>query len=73
MRPKLVVSDLQPAVVGDVNGDGRVNVLDLLLLAYGFGTRCGVDRAYDPRADFNGDSYVDLGDLLVLAAHWPSS
>ena len=32
-RPKLVVSDLAPAVAGDVNDDSAVDVLDLLTMA----------------------------------------
>ncbi len=31
-RPKLVISDLEPPVPGDINGDGSVDVVDLLYL-----------------------------------------
>jgi hypothetical protein len=70
-RPKLVVSDMVPPVAGDINGDGAVDVADLLVLAYSFGATVGVDRDYDPRADLADDGVVDVSDLLVLAAHWP--
>jgi hypothetical protein len=70
-RPKLVVSDLPAPVAGDINGDGAVDVADLLILAYSFGGVRGQDRIYDPRADLNGDGVVDVSDLLILAMHWP--
>jgi hypothetical protein len=70
-RPKLVVTDLVAPVAGDINGDGAVDVADLLILAYSFGGAVGVDRNYDPRADLNADGVVDVSDLLILAMHWP--
>jgi hypothetical protein len=50
---------------GDVNGDGAVDVVDLLYLADAFGTVRG-DAAYDPRRDFDHDGSVDVVDLLYL-------
>jgi hypothetical protein len=70
-RPKLVVSDMAAPVAGDINGDGVVDVADLLVLAYSFSGMCGQDRIYDPRADLISDAMVDVSDLLTLAACWP--
>ena len=44
----------------DVNGDGVVNILDLTLVAQGFGT----DK---PEADVNGDGFVNILDLVFVA------
>ena len=44
----------------DVNGDGIVNILDLTLVAQGFGT----DK---PEADVNGDGVVNVFDLVFVA------
>ena len=66
-RPKLVISDAVPLAVGDVNRDGGIDVLDLLVMANAWGTTRGVDRAYDPWADLDGDGNVDVIDLLTLA------
>ena len=48
-------------VLGDVNADGVVNILDLVLVA----SRIG--GAYTPEADINGDGIVDVQDLVVIA------
>jgi hypothetical protein len=69
-RPKLVISDAVVPKVGDINGDGSVDVLDLLAMAGSWGSTCGVDRAYDPRCDLNNDGIVDVIDLLTLADNW---
>jgi YVTN family beta-propeller protein len=51
----------------DLNGDGMVDVLDLLILldAWGACADCG-----DCDADFNGDCSVDVLDLLFLLDNW---
>ncbi len=71
LRPKLVLSDMVAPVPGDINGDGSVDVIDLLTLVDSFGAVCGVDRNYDPLCDFNGDGSVDVIDLLTLVDYWP--
>ena len=70
-RPMLVLSDLATPVPGDINGDGAVDVVDLLYLVDSFGAACGVDRNYDPQCDFNADYSVDVVDLLMFVDYWP--
>ncbi len=48
---------------GDVNGDGSVNVLDLIELLLGFGTACEVVCCL---ADFDNDGSVNVLDLIAL-------
>jgi hypothetical protein len=50
---------------GDVDGDGHVDLQDLLSFVGTFGKRAG-DQGYLGYFDFNGDGRVDLGDLLQL-------
>jgi hypothetical protein len=54
-----------PAIVGDVNSDGAVDVVDLLYLVDTFGLSFG-SPMYNPDCDFNGDASVDVVDLLYL-------
>jgi hypothetical protein len=51
---------------GDANGDGRVDVGDLGILAANYG---GSGKTRE-QGDFNGDGVVDVGDLGILAAHY---
>ncbi len=50
---------------GDVNGDGSVDVVDLLYFVDAFGTAPG-DAKWNPACDFNNDGSVDVVDLLDL-------
>jgi hypothetical protein len=56
-------------IPGDVDGDGQVNLTDLLLLAQAFGSVPG-DTNWNPACDFNGDGRVDVSDLLIMAKYW---
>ena len=69
LRPMLVISDLPPVIIGDVAGDGHVDVNDLLAMAQCWALHLG-DRGYDPKCDFNGDGSIDVIDLLLLADNW---
>ncbi len=48
---------------GDLNGDGRVDILDLSLCAAHFGSA-------DPAADVNADGVVDVYDLVLLGKNF---
>jgi hypothetical protein len=59
-------ADSTPAPVpGDIDGDGDVDLNDLLTLIAAWGTA-------DAAADLNGDGVVNLDDLLVLLGHFGS-
>ena len=60
-----VVSGL---ILGDVNGDGVVNVVDLLALLGAWGP-CP-DPPDECPADFDGSGDVDVVDLLILLGQW---
>lgn len=48
---------------GDVDGDGRVDVTDLLAVISQWGGSGG-------SADVDGDGYVDVADLLIVIGNW---
>src|SRR5262249_44320664 len=51
---------------GDINGDNRVNLVDLGLLAGAFNAQPGDDK-WNPDADLNCDNTVNIVDLGLLA------
>ena len=51
---------VEPANPADVNGDGIVNILDLTIIAQGFGTD-------SLEGDVNGDGVVNVFDLVFVA------
>lgn len=58
-----VLSDSTATITGDVNGDGRVNALDLSALI-------SHDGQNYPAADFNNDGTVGAADLAILLGKW---
>ena len=58
----LVVKD---GLIWDVNGDGQVNVLDMILIARDFGKTASLYS----RADVNRDGIINILDLILVAQH----
>jgi hypothetical protein len=50
---------------GDVDGDGGVDVVDLLLFLEAWASQAG-DPNYNAASDLNSDGYVDAFDLLLM-------
>jgi peptidoglycan/xylan/chitin deacetylase (PgdA/CDA1 family) len=55
-----------PGIPGDVTGDGKVDIFDLVLVAQNFGKTSG----FDSRADANDDGKVDIFDLVIVAQNF---
>jgi parallel beta-helix repeat protein len=57
------------SIPGDVNGDFKVGLQDLVILAHAYGSRLG-DAKYDPNVDIDGTGVVGLLDLYIMALHY---
>jgi len=53
----------------DINMDGRINVLDLIIVAMHFGSHEG-EAGYDESVDLNNDGEINVLDLIIVAMHW---
>ncbi len=62
------VGGARASSVGDMNGDGRVNILDFNLLLAAWGARQA--RPFYSSVDLNRDGAVDILDFNVLMANW---
>jgi hypothetical protein len=63
---RLLQIDIVP---GDVNADGKVNLLDLCIIVKALGSCPGSPR-WDPRCDLNGDNKITLKDLCIAVQHF---
>jgi hypothetical protein len=55
-------------LIGDLNGDGRVNLIDFSIEAYWYKKVLTAEIA--KKVDLNHDGRVDLIDFSILAFHW---
>jgi len=57
------------AILGDLNGDGKVDVKDVSVVALHFGSYPGHKR-WDENADVNGDGKVNIFDIAVVCRNF---
>jgi len=60
---------IKETILGDVNGDGRVNIVDISLVAISFKTEPG-DTKWNPNADVNDDNEINIIDMSKVAIHY---
>lgn len=56
-------------ILGDMNGDRKVRVDDILSMALAFGSQPG-DPNWHPYADLNGDGKIRVDDVLIAAGEF---
>jgi hypothetical protein len=62
-----------PSRLGDVNGDGQVNLIDLAALTDAYSPKPGSIRPGSEMFDFDGDADVDAADVLAFAQRFGGS
>jgi outer membrane protein assembly factor BamB len=65
----LTIGTVKVTIPGDLNGDFKVNLADLTILAGAYGTRPG-DAKWKANADIDGNGAVGLVDLTILAYYY---
>jgi len=56
-------------IVGDLNGDGKVDITDLAMASAAFGSYPGHPR-WNPAADINRDNRIDIQDIARVSANF---
>ncbi len=62
-------SQQTPSLVGDMNGDCKVDMIDINIILRSFGTTQG-QAGYNPAADLNSDGKINIVDLAMLAINY---
>jgi uncharacterized protein (DUF2141 family) len=57
------------AILGDINGDGNVDIKDVGIVAKAFGTTPS-DPRWNPAADLDGNGKIDTRDIAIVAANF---
>jgi len=65
----LIDGQIHIKLMGDINGDGYVNILDAVILGTKFGLKTG-DPGWDPNADLNQDGYINVKDVILLGMNF---
>jgi hypothetical protein len=55
--------------MGDINGDGKVDIIDIHIAALAYGSRPGMPN-WNPDADINGDGKIDIRDIALIAKNY---
>ena len=62
-------STIQVSILGDINGDGRVDMKDVSKVAAGFQTHSG-DTRWAANGDLDENGVIDMKDISTIAKHF---
>jgi hypothetical protein len=64
-----IAGSVAVTIPGDVDGDGRVDLVDLVRIAMSYESQVGQPK-WNPNADIDGNEIVDIFDVTILAQHY---
>ncbi len=56
-------------LLGDVNGDNKIDIVDVATVAYAYNTRPG-DARWNANADLDSNGVVDINDVATVGLYW---
>jgi hypothetical protein len=65
----MVSAGFKVRLLGDLNGDGKIDLDDVLTVSLAFGSYPGHPN-WNPNADINRDNKIDLADVLTVAINF---
>ena len=65
----LIDGQVHIKLMGDINSDRSVNIIDAVLLCAIFGTNSS-DPNWNPNADLNQDGYINIKDIVLLGINF---
>jgi len=65
----VTVIGMAPQIPGDVNRDGTVNILDVLIAVVAFGSQPG-DPNWNPDADLDGNWIINILDMVIIGVNF---
>jgi len=69
MNDTYVAGSVIVTIPGDIDGNGKVDLVDFVRLALAFGSQPGQPN-WNPNADIDGNGVVDQADVNILAQHY---
>lgn len=68
----LIFGSITVSIPGDINADGKVNILDISLAAKAYSSKLGEDR-WEANADVNEDGIINILDISAIAKEYGKS
>ena len=65
----LILDNVKVVSIGDINGDGLVNIVDAVVIAHAWDATPS-DGHWNVKADLNHDGVIDVFDATKLSLNW---
>ena len=69
MTDNVIYEIIHVSILGDINADGIVNILDVAIAARAFGSKLG-DPSWNSNSDMNDDGQINILDIAIFAKEY---